>query len=86
MKVSKVTGYLLCGMILAAGILFFVGNNALAEDVTITTYYPAPYGVYSILRLEPRSTPPSPSEGDMYVDSGTHRIRCYLNGWKQLDN
>ena len=46
MKVSKVTGYLLLGMILAAGILFFVGIDALAEDVTITTYYPAPYGVY----------------------------------------
>jgi len=49
MRVSKVMGYLLCGMILAAGILFFVENNALAEDVTITTYYPAPYGVYKNL-------------------------------------
>ena len=42
----------LYGMILAAGILFFVGINALAQvapgpqEVTITTYYPAPYGVY----------------------------------------
>jgi hypothetical protein len=40
------------------------------------------------LRLEPRaSAPSSPSEGDLYVDSGTHHIYCYLSGaWKQLDN
>lgn len=55
MKAGKVTSYLLYGMILAAGMLFMlflVGSNALAQvapsgqEVTITTYYPAPYGVY----------------------------------------
>lgn len=44
-------------------------------------------GINNILALTPTSTPGSPSEGWIYVDSGDHHIYEY-NGtsWKQLDN
>jgi len=43
--------------------------------------------ISDVMRLEPRTgAPPSPSEGDLYVNSTDHHIYCYLNGiWKQLD-
>lgn len=46
-----------------------------------------PLHISDVLRLEPRaSAPTSPSEGDIYVNSGDHHIYCYLNGvWRQLD-
>lgn len=48
-------------------------------------YFNGGRGVYisSILKLEPSSTPSSPTNGEIYTD-GTH-IYCYLSGWKQLD-
>jgi len=55
-------------MILAAGILFFVENNALAEDVTITTYYPAPYGVYGELVVDKNLTNNSATVTGLLVD------------------
>ncbi len=33
--------------------------------------------VKDVLRLEPSSTPTSPSAGDIYFDSGTNKLRCY---------
>lgn len=40
-----------------------------------------------LLHLTPRAAPGSPNEGDIYVDSSTHHLNCYLGGaWHQLDN
>ena len=46
-----------------------------------------PLHIVDVLRLEPRSTEPSsPSEGDIYVNSSSHHIYCYLaNTWVMLD-
>ncbi len=60
-----------------AFILFFIlvsllllpGYNAFAEDITITTYYPSPLGVYKELRAERMAI------GDSYYDASKH-------GWK----
>ncbi|MBN2120438.1 MAG: hypothetical protein JW734_05230 [Candidatus Omnitrophica bacterium] len=59
--------------------LFFSGFLSFSvfsqEEITITTYYPAPFGVYSELRLYPK---PSASavcdasmEGTLYFNDGT---------------
>ncbi|MBN2097554.1 MAG: hypothetical protein JW714_03630 [Candidatus Omnitrophica bacterium] len=54
---------------------------AWAEEITISTYYPAPYGVYRqmtthISKLEPYDGPPAfisgnEEEGMLYFDDGT---------------
>ena len=43
--------------------------------------------ISDVMRLEPRaSAPASPSEGDLYVNSTSHHVYCFLDGaWKQLD-
>lgn len=67
------------------GLAVIVGGLAFAEELTLTTYYPAPYGVYNVLRLAPQaSAPATPSNGDLYVGTDNH-IYCYLGIWKQLD-
>jgi hypothetical protein len=48
------------------------------ESITITTYYPAPYGVYHNLRLFPAPTEPVANctletEGTMYYDQANHQ-------------
>lgn len=46
---------------------------ACAETLTMTTYYPSPFGVYQSLRLAPNASPPSctsTTTGTMYVDMG----------------
>jgi len=57
------------------------------ETVTITTYYPSPYGVYNVLRLYPLITAPaSCSEGELYFDSISHSL-LYCNNvgaWQPL--
>ena len=49
------------------------------ESLTITTYYPAPYGVYRNLKLNPTDTPSDSalSAGVMYYDNGKDMIRYY---------
>ena len=43
--------------------------------------------IESLLTLKPRSTPSSPSEGDIYYDSTSKRVRVY-NGtsWRDMNN
>jgi len=52
-----------------------------AESITLTTYYPSPYGEYQRLRLFPSSQPTCDANniGLMYYDSATNRIR-YCDG------
>jgi microcystin-dependent protein len=47
------------------------------EEIILTTYYPAPYGDYNMLTLEPMNGPPvDPApNGAMYFDDGSHASR-----------
>ena len=70
------------GLIALAAIIIGV---AWAEQITLTTYYPAPYGVYrqmqaTISKLEPSNGPPafisgSEEEGMLYFDDGTVNVK-----------
>lgn len=74
---------------LILGLLFtsyklLITNCSAEEALTITTYYPSPYGVYNELRLYPHS-PPTDCTADqiglMYYNSEDHNLRvCRYNG------
>lgn len=67
--------------------IFLIINLAFAEEsITITTYYPSPYGSYNELTtnalvLNPLNEPPSDStkEGALYYDASKHNFN-YYNG------
>jgi len=65
-------------IVIFIGLILFLGAGlCFAEDetLTITTYYPAPYGVYKTLRLYPSATQPeSCQEGELYYDSDDDKI------------
>jgi hypothetical protein len=68
-------------------ILFFLISPLIThsqETITITTYYPAPYGVYRHVRLFPTTTVPacdSNNEGVMYYDSDEDALKvCTSDG------
>lgn len=54
------------------------GVSAQDETITITTYYPSPYGVYKNLRIYPNNeyTPDTPcsTEGEMFYSSLSHKL------------
>jgi len=64
-------------------LLFFIltlkGKVSFAQEetITITTYYPSPYGVYSTLRLVPREPPvcDDNQKGLIYFDDNTDLLR-----------
>lgn len=61
-----------------------------AEEITITTYYPSPYGVYKNLRLYPNddSTPGGvcTNNGEMYFDGSEQTLYLCSSGiWKKND-
>lgn len=59
------------------------------ESVTITTYYPSPYGSYGELQLYPSAAPTcdSTKRGVMYYDDTANSIRvCNGSSWQQLSN
>ncbi len=69
------------------------GSNKLYISNSLTSA-PLIYGDFStnkvtindVLILTPATQPENPVEGELYVDSSTHHIYCYLNGtWTQLD-
>lgn len=65
------------GLLLLCGIAFFAVSEVFSQEtLTITTYYPAPFGVYTNLRLFPSAQPlcGSIDEGTMYFDNNQHRI------------
>ncbi|MBZ0165834.1 MAG: tail fiber domain-containing protein [Candidatus Omnitrophica bacterium] len=50
-----------------------------AETLTMTTYYPSPFGVYQSLRLAPNASPPTCSGstvGTLYVDAANDLYYC----------
>jgi len=77
---------------LVSGFWFLVSDTyAQTESITLTTYYPSPYGEYQRLRLFPSSQPTCDANnvGLMYYDSATNQIR-YCDGslippdWNEL--
>lgn len=59
------------------------------EQITLTTYYPAPYGVYKQLKLNPTDdfdpALPYADEGAMYYDaSDSQAYICDGSGWQPL--
>jgi hypothetical protein len=59
------------------------------ESITITTYYPSPYGVYNELRLYPHSPATTPCDssatGTMYYNSTTNQILvCNGTSWSAV--
>jgi len=67
---------------------FFSLGFSQDETITVTTYYPTPYGVYSILRLNPLDTGTLPAckPGEMAFSSASNRISlCIAAGsWQRL--
>jgi len=69
-------------VILALFTIFFLGFNVFIqaqETITISTYYPAPSGVYQNLRLFPSATQLPANcnlntEGTLYYDNKTNQI------------
>ncbi len=54
-------------------------SMAMAETLTMTTYYPSPVGVYQSLRLAPNNSPPAcgaSTAGTLYVDSSNVLYYC----------
>ena len=64
--------------------------NAQANKVTLTTYYPAPFGAYDRLRLVPQTalgagTCTAATEGTLYIESVSKAInQCVSNAWVPL--
>lgn len=56
-------------------VLLFLPNIASAETLTLTTYYPAPFGAYDQIRLVPRAAQVGAcAHGTMYVNSTTGNL------------
>ncbi|MDP2940409.1 MAG: hypothetical protein Q8O13_10120 [Candidatus Omnitrophota bacterium] len=70
--------------------IFIFIATCFAEDITITTYYPAPYGVYKQLRLSPTDdfVPGGAclnNKGTMYYDDSESKVYvCDGNIWQVL--
>jgi hypothetical protein len=70
-------------------LLFLILPLIHQETLTITTYYPAPYGVYRTLRLYP-TTNPDPTyscsnEGEIYTyDFDNQLYFCNGSNWQSL--
>ena len=64
-------------------LIFVLPSFTFADDsVTITTYYPSPFGTYKELKLFPNTSPSTcnaSNEGAMYYDDSTNQIR-FCNG------
>ena len=81
MKSDKRILFLLFLLLLTCGIVAIA-----QEQITLTTYYPAPFGEYEQVRLVPQTAaPPSPDIGHMYYDSTQNQV-LYHDGttWRSL--
>lgn len=75
-------------LVLSSSIVFTQGTNQ-AESLTITTYYPSPYGVYKTLRLFPNQDvaigQACTNAGEMTYDPGTNSpLYCDGSNWTQV--
>jgi hypothetical protein len=63
-------------LILPSCLVYSQSNRT--ESITITTYYPAPYGVYRNLKLSPSNAPLTGlSEGVMYYNRTEHKLKIW---------
>jgi hypothetical protein len=66
-------------ILLVFSVLVLCVTVVFAEDITITTYYPSPYGSYNELQLYPHSSPATTCDathkGTMYYDSDDSQIK-----------
>ncbi len=74
MKRSRILGLVFIFSICSVAFL-----SAADETLTITTYYPSPYGVYKTLRLYPNDTidptaASCPNRGEMYFDDSDGKL------------
>ncbi|MCK4912595.1 MAG: hypothetical protein KAS05_02600 [Candidatus Omnitrophica bacterium] len=67
-------------------IIFFLISTQVfgfSENITITTYYPAPFGVYKNLNVSKLifkpldEVPTEPTKGNMYYDNQEHALKYY---------
>jgi len=72
----------------------FAQSNS-TDSLTITTYYPSPYGVYGTLKLHPKQAPAAGREGEMYYDAAQHVVKvwtcmdrpgCAQMGWVNMSS
>ncbi len=66
-------------IVMATLILGVAAVPLAAETLTMTTYYPSPFGVYQSLRLAPNASPPACSGstvGTIYVDASNDMQYC----------
>jgi len=67
-------------LLVASVLLIATTSAAQEEEITLTTYYPAPYGDYASIALEPTPTagaPASPSEGQIYYNVDDDELKIY---------
>jgi hypothetical protein len=82
-KVNKTI--LFTALIMSLCSLCFAQTNT-SETLTITTYYPAPYGVYRNLRLHPSNEPTTGVDrGVIFYNNSSDSLEVYTNsGWVNL--
>jgi hypothetical protein len=81
------------GLVLSFCITFCFAQDEHDESITITTYYPSPYGVYKQMRLYPTDdidpTAACSNKGEMYYDdTGTPGNQLYVcdgSAWQGLE-
>ncbi len=70
--------------LILANLIILLATSAYAQknQITLSTYYPSPFGVYDRLRVMPRATLANPCDiGTFYFDSTTNSIKvCNNNG------
>ncbi len=68
---------------------FSAGNADAQRQITLTTYYPAPIGVYDLTRLVPRNVQPgacnNENRGMVYVNDARRLMYCDADEWIMLD-
>jgi hypothetical protein len=85
-RVRMIKAVLFFILILALCTPCFAQSNQ-SESLTITTYYPSPYGVYRNLRLHPSNVPiANVDRGLMYYDNGTDELKYWAGNVKQWVN
>ena len=77
-------------------VVLFAGIAYAEEKITLSTYYPAPYGDYEELTVETEFLPPrmttserdtitSPPNGSIIYNTVTHKINFRnASGWQEL--
>lgn len=60
----------------------FCSSSFADESITLTTYYPAPFGVYNTVRFFPHSAPATCQSGEVYYNNSTNQLMvCKSGSW-----